>query len=304
VRPLSALRRLRGVDVLHAHGYKAGALGLPYARARRTPLTVTWHNAVLPGRGAVAGRLLQAVVARGADLTLGASSDLVAEARLRGARRALLSPVAAPRLPAAATPRQVYRSRLGVEAGDVLVVSVGRLAPQKNLGMVLDIAAALRDVPRLRFVIAGDGPLHAELAARAHRDGARVRLVGRCEDVASLLGAADAVLLTSAWEARALVAQEALLAGVPLFSTRVGGIEELVGDAAVLFEPGAVAAAAEALRQTIRHPERLTELSYAGLRRALSWPDEDEVAATLAEVYADLVARRAASRSTGRHRST
>ena len=59
--------------------------------------------------------------------------------------------------------------------------------------------------------------------------------------MASALRAADIVLLTSTWEAPALVAQEALLAGVPLVSTRVGGIAELVGQAAVLVEPGDVA---------------------------------------------------------------
>ena len=60
----------------------------------------------------------------------------------------------------------------------------------------------------------------------------QVRLLGHSDDIGSLLAAADLALLTSTWEARALVAQEALLAGVPLVSTRVGGIEELVGSAA------------------------------------------------------------------------
>ena len=84
----------------------------------------------------------------------------------------------------------------------------------------------------------GDGPLQrAELAARVAPERLRAsRCSGRQDDVASLLGAADLALLTSTWEARALVAQEALLAGVPLVSTRVGGIPELVGDAAVLVD--------------------------------------------------------------------
>ena len=68
-------------------------------------------------------------------------------------------------------------------------------------------------------------------------------LLGHRDDLGSLLAAADLALLTSTWEARALVAQEALLAGLPLVSTRVGGIAELVGDAAVLVEPGDAAGA-------------------------------------------------------------
>lgn len=290
VEPLGRLSRLRDADVVHAHGYKAGALALPWARFGRVPLVVTWHNAVLGrGRQAVAGRLLQRLVARGADLTLGASSDLVAQARAYGARRAELGPVAAPTLPPAAVRRVAYRSLLGLGDDDELLVTVGRLAPQKNLGMVLDLAAALRDRKQLLVVIAGDGPLHAELAARIAHEELPVRLLGRTDDVASLLGAADGALLTSTWEARALVAQEALLAGVPLFSTRVGGIPELVGDAAVLFAADDVAGAATAVAATLDDPLRLAALRAAGRQRAAGWPDEDRVAVDIAATYARLV---------------
>ena len=101
---LDAVALARGVgvaDVVHAHGYKAAALALPYTKVRRVPLVVTWHNAVLgAGAGARAGRILQRVVARGADLVLAASSDLLARAVALGAREAVLSPVAAPALAA------------------------------------------------------------------------------------------------------------------------------------------------------------------------------------------------------------
>lgn len=299
VQPLDRLHRARGADVLHAHGYKAGAVALVYARIWRIPLVVTWHNAVLDvgWRGSI-GRSLQRLVARGADLTLGASDDLVVTARFCGAPRAELAPVAAPRLPPPTVPRPDYRARLGLGEDDILVVTVGRLAPQKNLGMVLDIAAVSKDQPRLHFVIAGDGPLGAGLAARVRRDGSQVQLVGRCNDVASLLGAADVALLTSSWEARALFAQEAMLAGVPLFSTRVGGIEELVGDAAVLFDLGQVREAACALGEAVGRPRRLAELAAAGRAQAASWPDEDRVVADLAATYARLVSEGAAGHST------
>src|SRR4051794_29874602 len=198
VRPLTELHRIRGADVVHAHGYKAGALALPWARLARVPLVVTWHNAVLsggwPGR---VGRLLQRVVARGADLTLGASEDLVREARARGARRAEPAPVAAPRLPAPAGAPAPDPARAGPPVDAVVVVTVGRLASQKNLTRVLDVAAALADRPQVHFLVAGEGPLRETLADRVRRDGSRVRLLGAVPDVASLLAASDLMLLTS-----------------------------------------------------------------------------------------------------------
>ncbi|MCW2812130.1 MAG: glycosyl transferase group 1, partial [Friedmanniella sp.] len=255
VHRLRDLRQTAGADVVHAHGYKAGGLAWPFARAHRTPLVVTWHNALLGhGTADAAARLLQARLARSADLTLGASSDLVAQARVLGARRAQLSPVAAPALPAPSADRAELRSALGLAPEDVVVLTVGRLAPQKNLRMVADVAAALRDRPDLVFLVAGDGPLRTELTGQVAAQRSRVRLLGARTDVADLLEAADLVLLSSTWEARALVAQEALLAGRPLVSTRVGGIAELVGGAALLVELDDVPAAAAAVTRLADDP--------------------------------------------------
>jgi glycosyltransferase involved in cell wall biosynthesis len=286
---LGSPRRLIGVDLIHAHGLRAGWLGLPIAWMYRVPLIVTWHNAVL-GDGVVpsAARQIQRAVAMGADLTLGASHDLVARARRLGARNARLSPIAAPVLPAATISRADERWMLGAGDQDTVILTVGRLAPQKNLAMVLDIAGAVRDRPDLRFVIAGEGPERDKLQRRITNEWLQVRLLGRSDDVGSLLAAADLALLTSTWEARALVAQEALLAGLPLVSTRVGGIEELVGSAAVLVPPGDVAEATRQIVALADDPAERGRLRDAGLRQAATWPNEDDVADDLARTYNEL----------------
>ena len=99
---------------VHAHGLKAGWLGLPIAWMFRVPLVVTWHNAVLgDGLAPAAVRQTLRAVALGADLTLGASRDLVAQAVRFGARNARLSPIAAPVLPPARISRDEQR-RLSV----------------------------------------------------------------------------------------------------------------------------------------------------------------------------------------------
>lgn len=296
VLPLRRLVQARGADVVHAHGYKAGGLAAAVSAPAGPPLVVTWHNALLGAdagpRAVVAGaaaRLLQRGVARAADLTLGASSDLVEEARRLGARRARLGPVAAPVLPVPRADPATLRGSLGLAPADVVVLTVGRLAPQKNLAMVLDVAAApaARD---LRFLVVGDGPEREVLQRRIDRDGLRVDLLGRRDDIADLLAAADLALLTSRWEARALVAQEALLAGLPLVATRVGGIEELVGDAAVLVPLGDVGLAAAAVRGLADDPGARQRLAAAGRVRAAGWPDEDQVADDVLRAYAEVVA--------------
>ena len=143
------LARLRGVDVVHAHGYKAAAAALPWTRLRRVPLVVTWHNAVLAdGWAGRAGRALQTLAARGADLTLGASerprrAPPVRPRRPHGGAGLPWRPRAcrARCRPARPLPPATWAWRRPTS----LVVTVGRLAPQKNLGLLLDVAARLAD---------------------------------------------------------------------------------------------------------------------------------------------------------------
>lgn len=272
-------RELAGCDVVHAHGYKAGIRAI-----RRHPLVVTWHNAVLLGgaRG-LAMETGQRLIARAADLTLGASSDLVELARSYGARRAELAPVAAPTLPAAVRPRDEVRA--GLEIQGSVVLSIGRLAPQKDYPLLLDVASRVRDAT---YLVVGDGPLRAELEAAA--EGLPVRFLGHRDDVPDLLGAADVLLLTSTWEARALVVQEAMRAGLPVVARAVGGIPELVGPDALLGETAYELAAG--VSTLLDDPEEAAKLAESAAKRATTWPDEDEVAATLLDTYSDLIASR------------
>jgi glycosyltransferase involved in cell wall biosynthesis len=283
-------RDLRGCDVVHAHGYRAGMAALR-DRSRLRPLVVTWHNAVItPGLRGMAMRLGQRLVARGADLTLGASSDLVELARGLGARQARLAPVAAPAVPDIRTPSAAVREALDI--GDApLILTVGRLAQQKDYPTLLSVAAEVaRDEPGAVFAVVGDGPLRESLQVRIDAECLPVRLLGHRNDVADLLGAADVFLLTSHWEARALVVQEALQVGVPVVATAVGGVPELVGEAAVLTFPGDAQGLAGGVLRVLAEPHTAAGLRTKGLELAAGWPDEDEVARNLLGIYAGLVA--------------
>lgn len=284
LRAIARLRRLtRHADLVHAHGLRAGALA---ALAGRRPLVVTWHNLV-EGRAAdVVGR----IAARGATVTLGASADLVRRAAALGAGDARFGPVAAPPLPPPQRSRDEVRSELEVGDGQ-LVVAVGRLHPQKRFDVLIDAAARwlYRDAV---VVIAGDGPERPELEAQIRRTAAPVRLLGRRTDVADLFAAADLAVLTSTWEARALVAQEAMRSGVPLVATAVGGMPELVEDGAVLVAPGNVDAFEIACRRLLDDPQAAAALGKRALEVSKHWPDEEESARQVAAVYGELLSGR------------
>lgn len=155
--------------------------------------------------------------------------------------------------------------------------------------MLIDAAARWRGrTPPPVVVIAGSGPAYLPLAARVSAARAPVTLLGHRTDVADLLAGADLAVVTSDWEARQLFAQEALRAGVPLVATAVGGLPELVGDAAALVPPDDVDAVDAAVRGLLDDATRRADLGRAGAARAGTWPTEADTVAELAALYAEL----------------
>jgi glycosyltransferase involved in cell wall biosynthesis len=286
----SKAQRADPVTVLHAHGLRAGLVAA-LARPSSTPLVVTWHNPVL-GNGVRerALRVAERVVARSANVTLGASEDLVARATALGARDARLGPVAAPALPVSPGGAELVRAELEA-VGRPLIVSVGRLHPQKGYHTFIAAAAHWRRLdPKPVVVIAGTGPAYRQLAAQILSTRAPVTLLGHRDDVGDLLAAADLAVVSSAWEARQLFAQEALRSGTPLVATRVGGLPDLVGDAACLVPPDDVDALDDAVRTLLGDEDMRARYAAAGIARAATWPTESQTVELVRAVYADLVA--------------
>jgi glycosyltransferase involved in cell wall biosynthesis len=291
-RAAIALRRaLRnfGPDVVHAHGLRAGLLaGL--VRPRGTALMVTLHNAAPAGRR-LPFESLERLAIRRPNVVLAASADLAERARALGASDVRLAPVAAPPLPPAVRSPAEVRAELGAGSRPLLL-AVGRLHPQKGLDVLIEAAALLAHrEPVPLVIIAGNGPAETDLQSQIAATGAPVRLLGRRTDIADLLAAADLVVLPSRWEARALIAQEALRAGRPLVATAVGGLPELLGDGARLVPPENPAALAAALAGLLDDPAAALALAERGGRRAAGWPDEAAMLDQLLGIYADVTGR-------------
>ena len=283
-------------ELVHAHGLRP-SIAATAARRPGQALVVTWHNAVLGSE--LHRRALsrgERVVARGADLVLGASADLVDRARELGARDARLTMLPAPQLVPVSTDRASVRAALGV-GDEPMVLCVARLVPQKRLDVLVDAAARLaRGGTALTVVVVGGGRLHDELAAQAARSAAPVRLLGERRDVGDLLAAADVFALSSAWEARSFAVQEAMLSGCPVVVPDVGGLPELVGDAGVVVPVGDATALAAGIRRLVDDPAERADRAAAGRARAATWPPE---ATVIDETIADYLRLLGAAASAG-----
>ncbi|HWW83493.1 MAG TPA: glycosyltransferase [Vicinamibacterales bacterium] len=125
--------------------------------------------------------------------------------------------------------RRKIRDELGIPNDAWVVGTVGRLAPEKDQALLIDAMAPLLGEGR-RLVIVGDGAERDALRTRiATIPGGRyVHMLGEREDVESILAAFDAFALTSRTEGLPLVLLEAMATGLPVLSTAVGGIPDLL----------------------------------------------------------------------------
>jgi len=230
-RRLSALLRARGpYHVVHSHVHHFSGLVLLLARRAGVPVRIAhvhMDSAALDASAAPPRRLylrlMEAAVRRHA--THGFAVSEAAAASLFGPRwrederfevaRCGLD-FSAFRAPAEAA---AIRHELGLPQGALVLGHVGRFDAWKNQAFLLHVvAAAARRDPRAALVLVGDGPLRAEVAAKARALGLgdRVVLTGLRTDVPRLLGALDVFVFPSLHEGLPLVALEAQAAGLPL----------------------------------------------------------------------------------------
>jgi glycosyltransferase involved in cell wall biosynthesis len=308
LRDLLVVRRLASTaDIVHAHGHQGGllatlsTLGLPGA----PKLIVSLHNAILAGGSRqVLKRLTQRWVARHADLVTGASSDLVGEALAAGAGRAELAEVPSPRVPEllarrpadAATrlqSRQVLLASIGLNLQHhplaPLVVTISRIAPQKNLPILVR-AASLMGQPCIWVVVGGgDARLMTRLRQQARMLAAPVHFVGSRLEVDQWLRAAEVFVLPSEWEARALVVQEAMAAGTPVVVTDVGGLHDLVAGTGLLVPPGDPDGLAKAADRVLADPGLREDLAARGRQAARELPDGSDTVSRWLAWYSETV---------------
>ncbi len=160
--------------------------------------------------------------------------------------------------------REELRARLG--ANGRLLAFAGRLARQKALGVALEAVARSDGVTLL---VAGDGPERAALEKATQRLGLadRVRFLGPQprERVLELFRAADASLLSSAWENFPHGVVESLAVGTPVISTNAGGVAEVLRDGVngLVVPVGDVDALAAAIERYFAEPELRERLREA-----------------------------------------
>lgn len=129
--------------------------------------------------------------------------------------------------------REATRRALGFGADEIILGSIGRLAPQKGFAYMIEaMPGIVAEHPRARLVIAGIGPLEDELKALAKTQGVEdhVTFLGFRRDAPQLLAAFDVFVHPSLWEGLSISLMEAMVAGRPIVCSRIPGNIEMIDD--------------------------------------------------------------------------
>lgn len=293
--PLTLLRLVRFLksrrfDVVQTWIFAANTYGRVAAHLVGVPIVITTEMAVDLWKGKTE-RFIDRRLARWCDRLVGNSRAVVDYYRSLGVPddrlTMIYSGIADEEAP------QVDRAALRVEFGFApqapLVFFAGRLAEQKRVNDLLKALDLLQHVqPDLRTLIAGDGPLRAQLEenARLYHLVDRVRFLGHREDVPRLMAAADVVVLPSAYEGLPNLVLEAMRFRKPVVATAAPGTTELVldGQTGSLVPVNSPQILARAIRDIVRDPAMARRMGQAGRERV----DRDFPAQAMIDHFASL----------------
>jgi glycosyltransferase involved in cell wall biosynthesis len=303
VRHVAALRlivaRARRADVVYSTGmFGRSSLGAylartpvvlkltadpAFERARRRGLVVGEVGDFQGGGGG----LVAGVLRRARNAAIGRAAHVVCPSAFM--RDLVLSwGVPAERVDVLPNPAPHAADASAYDAGAHPVLAfAGRLTAQKDLDVAL---SAMRELPGVRLLVAGDGPERSRLEAAAGDNVAFLGALPRAE-VLGLLRSADAAILTSAWENFPHGVVEALAVGTPVIATRTGGVAEVVrdGENGLLVEPGDAAAFTSAVHRYLAD-DALSARLRAAAAPSVARYDADAVYARLEAILREAAA--------------
>ncbi|MFZ0639621.1 MAG: glycosyltransferase [Candidatus Acidiferrales bacterium] len=278
---LARTLRQQKIQILHSHMFRASLFGSSIGTICRVPVIIetphvreTWRKGWIKSHFVV-DRAVGHLVDRYIAVSEANARYLIEQKRIPARKVSVIqNGCSIERVdPAKAHPEGI-RESLGFSKGDLVLLAMARLEPQKGHRILLQALALLQtQFPNMRLICLGTGALQDELKKVTQDLGleAIVRFVGFQSNVSDWLAAADIGVLPSFYEGLPLAAVETLAAGLPIVATAVDGTPEVVidGETGLLVPPGDPAAMADAISKLARQPELRRKFAVAGRERVL-----------------------------------
>jgi glycosyltransferase involved in cell wall biosynthesis len=301
---MAVIRRVRP-DIVHTHTAKAGAVGRLAAVLCGVPVIVhTFHGHVLrgyfPPAKAAVYRWIERLLATRTDRLLTVTDRVRDELLALGVGRAAqyaTVPLGFDLEPLLRTDRRRGELRRELQAGAApLIGIVARLVPIKAHEVFLAAAARIHAaLPHARFIIVGDGERRQALERQVDAMGLRAstHFLGWRADLDRLYADLDVVVLTSLNEGSPVALIEAMAAGVPVVSTAVGGVADVVEDGinGILVAMDDDAAVSAAVLTILADRDRAEAMGRHGRARAVANYPADRLVADIERLYTTLLGR-------------
>lgn len=297
----AAHRAISGFDLLHAHKYGSNVWGALLARTTRVPLVVRepTFNGVRSSRRALGYRYWVAPVAR----RVICPTQVVARSlEVDGfdSRRIRIIPNGV--LLDAALERDAARAELGLDGSSRVVGIVARLRAEKQHEVLFHAFARIAPSrPDLVLAVVGDGERRSALELLAVELGIseRVTWAGERRDARRLVRAFDVGVISSSWEGLPNAALETMAGGVPLVSTRVGTMPQILrGGAGLLVDVGDDEGLGAAIASLLDRPEQAAQVGAQGAARIRDEHTMGRMVEQFAAVYEEVLGESAAVRRT------
>lgn len=257
------------IDIVHSHGYRSDIIGGWAGRKSGVPIVTTVHGFAGGGWRNRRYEDLQRWSFRRFDAVVAVSRALAAQLQASGVSASRLHTIPNALAPTpAAFNRATARRELGLPIEGVIGGWVGRVSREKGVDVLID-ALAILDDPGVHAVVLGDGPerVREEQRAKSLMPETIVWL-GTVPDAARYFAAFDFYVLSSRTEGLPMVLLEAMASGIPIVTTRVGGIPDMLSPLdAMLVAPNDPAALAAAIRMTIADPAAAAARAHAAQLR-------------------------------------
>ncbi len=186
--------------------------------------------------------------------------------------------------------RRESRAKLGLPPEAPVIAGVGRLNPQKNFSLFLQIAAAVSaEIPDARFLLAGEGPEEPLLREQASTLGITDRVVfaGYIPDTRLVYSAADILLMPSRFEGLPMTLLEAMAMRLPVVASNLDGIAEVITDTreGFLAEPGHAQAFSSRILQLLRDPSLASRIATSALSKIETNHSVEQMTSAVEAIY-------------------
>lgn len=261
-------------DVLESFTHDANLLGMIAAGGAGVPVRIATHHGQFARLGSTVKALHRGIVnSRLTTACVCVSDRARAQALDEGIRAEKITVIANGVRPIErdSLTRERTRAALGIGPGESLILTVGRLVPEKAQDVLINaVGRLMKETRPVKLMIAGEGPCRAALRERIAAQGLADRcvLLGNRNDVGALLNAADIFVLSSRTEGMPLALMEAMSLGLPSIGSDLEGIRALVGsDGGRLVPSGDAAELSRALAALLADPDAAAEMGRRGADR-------------------------------------